>query len=106
MAIKLQPYTDYLPVDLNFTKQIPSDWIVKRGKFFFKEISERSKKGEEQLLSVSEHKGIVPRDSINVTMFQALTYEGYKLCNKGDIVYPLRIGLQFSDMEIESQQRS
>ncbi len=86
MAIKTQPYTDYRPVNLNFTKKIPSDWIVKRAKFFFKEISERSIKGEEQLLSVSEHKGIVPRDSINVTMFQALSYEGYKLCNKGDIV--------------------
>jgi len=82
----LQPYKAYKPVDLNFAKQIPSDWIVKRGKLFFKEISERSKKGEEQLLSVSEHKGIVPRDSINVTMFQALSYEGYKLCDKGDIV--------------------
>lgn len=82
----LTPYKDYKPVALNFTKQIPSDWIVKRGKFFFKEISERSKKGEEQLLSVSEHKGIVPRDTINVTMFQALSYVGYKLCNKGDIV--------------------
>lgn len=86
MAIILRPYKDYKPVNLNFTKQIPFDWIVKRGKFFFKEISERSKKGEEQLLSVSEHKGIVPRESINVTMFQALSYEGYKLCNKGDIV--------------------
>lgn len=82
----LQPYKAYKPVDLNFAKQIPSDWIVKRGKLFFKEISERSKKGEEQLLSVSEHEGIVPRDSINVTMFQALSYEGYKLCDKGDIV--------------------
>lgn len=86
MAIKLNPYKAYKPVELNFTKQIPLDWIVKRGKFFFKEISIRSKKGEEQLLSVSEHKGIVPRDTINVTMFQALSYEGYKLCNKGDIV--------------------
>jgi type I restriction enzyme S subunit len=82
----LQSYKKYKSVDLNFAKQIPIDWTLKRGKFFFKEISERSKKGEEQLLSVSEHKGIVPRDSINVTMFQALSYEGYKLCNKGDIV--------------------
>ncbi len=86
MAINLLPYKNYKQVELNFTTQIPTDWIVRRGKFFFKEISERSKKGEEQLLSVSEHKGIVPRDSINVTMFQALSYEGYKLCNKGDIV--------------------
>jgi len=85
MAI-LQPYEKYKSVDLNFTKQIPSNWIILRGKFLFKEISTRSKKGEEQLLSVSEHKGIVPRDSINVNMFQALSYEGYKLCDKGDIV--------------------
>ena len=84
--INLQPHKEYKSVDLNFAKQIPSDWIVLRGKFLFREINERSKKGEEKLLSVSEHRGIVPRDSINVTMFQALSYEGYKLCNKGDIV--------------------
>ena len=86
MKTKLLPYKNYKPIDLNFTNQIPSDWIVKRGKFLFKEVNERSKKGEEQLLSVSEHKGIVPRDSINVTMFQALSYEGYKLCKEGDVV--------------------
>ena len=92
----LQPHKEYKSVDLNFAKQIPSDWIVLRGKFLFAEINERSKKGEEKLLSVSERKGIVPRDSINVTMFQALSYEGYKLCNKGDTACLAIKGYNFS----------
>lgn len=82
----LKQYKKYKPVQLNFTDKIPEGWIVKRGKFFFRDINERSKNGLEQLLSVSEHKGVVPRDSITVNMFQAASYEGYKLCKKGDIV--------------------
>ncbi|HEX8368851.1 MAG TPA: hypothetical protein VF604_09940, partial [Pyrinomonadaceae bacterium] len=79
-------YSQYKSIDLNFAEQIPIDWKTLRGKFVFKEINERSKDGKEQLLSVSEHKGVVPRDSINVTMFQAENYQGYKLCKKGDLV--------------------
>ena len=42
--INLQPHKEYKSVDLNFAKQIPSDWIVLRGKFLFREINERSKR--------------------------------------------------------------
>jgi len=86
MATLLKTYSEYKKVDLNFANQVPSDWNILRGKFFFREVNERSAKGQEQLLSVSEHKGIVPRDSINVNMFQPISYEGYKLCKEGDIV--------------------
>lgn len=83
---KLKPYENYQPVRLNFADKLPSDWKVLRGKFVFREVNERSENGTEQLLSVSEHKGVVPRNSINVNMFQAENYTGYKLCNKGDVV--------------------
>lgn len=84
--MKLQPYNKYYPVKLNFLSQLPVDWKIIRAKYLFREINERSKSGTEQLLSVSEHKGVVPRESINVTMFQAESYEGYKLCKRGDLV--------------------
>ena len=83
---KLKPYTNYQSVQLNFADKLPEGWEILRGKFVFKEINERSVDGKEQLLSVSEHKGVVPRDSINVNMFQAENYTGYKLCNPGDVV--------------------
>jgi type I restriction enzyme S subunit len=83
---KLYPYQDYKPSNLSFIDKLPIDWKILRGKFVFREINERSVDGKEQLLSVSEHKGVVPRDSINVTMFRAEDYSGYKLCNPGDVV--------------------
>lgn len=83
---KLKPYDKYQSVNLTFTKGIPYNWKILRGKFVFIEINERSKSGTEQLLSVSEHKGVVPRNSINVNMFKAEDYTGYKLCNSGDVV--------------------
>lgn len=83
---KLKPYSNYRPVKLNFAIKLPDGWKILRGKFVFKEMNERSVDGKEQLLSVSEHKGVVPRDSINVNMFQAENYTGYKLCNPGDVV--------------------
>ena len=83
---KLQPYDSYQSAELNFSTQIPKDWNILRAKFILKEINERSLDGTERLLSVSEHKGVVPRDSINVNMFQAENYTGYKMCNPGDVV--------------------
>lgn len=83
---KLKPYEEYYPVELNYMDKLPIGWKLLRGKFVFKEVNERSEDGKEQLLSVSEHKGVVPRDSINVNMFQAEDYKGYKLCIPGDVV--------------------
>ncbi len=83
---RLKSYEKYYPVELNYTDKLPIGWKLLRGKFVFKEVNERSEDGKEQLLSVSEHKGVVPRDSINVNMFQAEDYKGYKLCIPGDVV--------------------
>ena len=52
----------------------------------FRCIDVRSKTGEEELLTVSSERGVVPRSSATVTMFQAESYVGYKLCWPGDLV--------------------
>jgi type I restriction enzyme S subunit len=65
---------------------MPSHWSVKRGKALFQCIDARSEGGEEELLTVSAERGVVPRSSATVTMFKAESYKGYKLCWPGDLV--------------------
>ena len=66
-------------------RSYPVRWPLIRGKQLFQEIDERSKDGTEELLSVSHITGITPRSQKNVTMFQAESLVGYKLCKTGDI---------------------
>ena len=65
--------------------EIPAHWEIKRGKVLFGESDARSADGSEELLTVSQYTGITPRSQKNVNMFEALTLEGYKLCDVGDI---------------------
>ena len=64
---------------------IPSDWRMERGKGIFREVNTRSEDGTEELLTVSQYTGITPRSQKDVTMFEAETLEGYKICEIGDI---------------------
>ena len=65
--------------------EIPAYWKIQRGKALFKETDARSADGSEELLTVSQYTGITPRSQKNVTMFEALSLEGYKICEIGDI---------------------
>jgi len=67
--------------------EVPEHWEIKRAKFLFNEIDDRSNTGDEELLSVSHLTGVTPRSEKNVTMFQAEDYTGSKLCKKGDLVF-------------------
>lgn len=68
--------------------KIPSHWHVKRAKYLFREIDERSISGEEELLSVSHMTGVTPRsEKTNVYMFMAEDYSGSKLCRPNDLVF-------------------
>ena len=64
---------------------IPTDWDVCRGKHLFRETSERSETGGEELLTVSHITGITPRSQKNVNMFMSESLVGYKICHVGDI---------------------
>ena len=75
---------------IDWIGEIPDDWDVKRGKELFHEINERCDNPENYpLLSVSEYYGVAPKsekieDGDFIT--HAETLEGYKICQKGDIV--------------------
>jgi type I restriction enzyme S subunit len=66
--------------------EIPMHWEIERSKWLFRERDERSKTGDEELLTVSHLTGVTPRSEKDVNMFEAETTEGYKICFKGDLV--------------------
>jgi len=61
-------------------------WDIRRAKYLFREVDERSKSGNEELLSVSHITGVTPRSEKNITMFKAESYVGHKTCKPGDLV--------------------
>jgi len=65
--------------------EIPEHWEVRRGKYLFNEIDERSINGDEELLSVSHLTGVTPRSEKNVTMV-AEDYTGSKTCQENDLI--------------------
>ena len=82
----LNPHAPMKPSDIEWLEEIPEHWGVKRAKYYFYEVDERSESGTEELLSVSHITGVTPRSEKNITMFQAESYEGYKTCQVGDLV--------------------
>ena len=86
MPTALKLYSEYRPSGLGWLGDVPTHWAVQRCKTFMRTVDIRSKTGSEELLTVSAEHGVIPRETANVTMFQAASYEGYKLCWPGDLV--------------------
>lgn len=82
----LRPYPEYRDSGVDWLGRVPAHWRVERAKASFQEVDERSAEGAEELLSVSHKTGVTPRREKNITMFQAESYAGYKLCRPGDLV--------------------
>lgn len=82
----MKGYGEYKNVGLSWLNEAPMHWEIRRGKQLFAAINERSLSGTEELLSVSAGHGVVKRKNANVTMFQASSYAGYKLCWPDDLV--------------------
>lgn len=86
MNTALNPYPATKPSGLPWLGDVPEHWEVRRSKWVFEPIDIRSETGEEELLTVSSDDGVIPRSSREVTMFQAESYVGHKLCWPGDLV--------------------
>jgi len=82
----LKPYPDYRDSGLPWLGRVPAHWDVRRAKYLFRCIDVRSTSGEEELLTVSAERSVVPRSSMKVTMFKAESYVGHKLCWPNDLV--------------------
>lgn len=79
-------YQSYRTSKMQWLPPVPEHWGEQRAKVYFREVDERSRTGEEELLSVSHLTGVTPRSQKKVTMFKAASYVGSKLCRPGDIV--------------------
>lgn len=79
-------YPTYKSTSIPWMPEMPEHWDIRRAKYVFRVIDDKTAKGDEELLSVSEHYGVLPRRNANVNTFKAESYEGYKLCKKGDLV--------------------
>lgn len=77
---------DMKAIDLPWLVEIPEHWKLCRAKEIFAPLDIRSVGGLEEVLTVSSAHGVVPRKFANVTMFEAASYEGHKLCWPGDLV--------------------
>ena len=86
---KYQSYPVYKNSGIKWLGEIPEGWKVFRGKFIFREFGERSEKGDETLLSVSEYYGVKPRGEViddGEFLSRAESLVGYKKCYKNDLV--------------------
>jgi type I restriction enzyme S subunit len=82
-------YKSYKPSGVDWIGEIPKDWNLKRIKYLFKSIVEKSIDGSEELLSVSEKKGIIPRRELrdeNEELTRSESLEGYLKVDKDDLV--------------------
>ncbi len=86
MVADLKPYPLMKDSGLPWLGEVPEHWGLRRGKNLFRCIDVRSSTGDEELLTVSSGRGVVPRRSATVTMFKAESYVGHKLCWPGDLV--------------------
>ena len=86
MITDLAPYAAYKDSGLPWLGSIPEQWTVKRVKNLFRCIDVRSSTGDEELLTVSSSRGVIPRRLTTVTMFKAESYIGHKLCWPNDLV--------------------
>ncbi|TAK67345.1 MAG: restriction endonuclease subunit S [Dehalococcoidia bacterium] len=82
----LDPNVRLKPSGIAWLGDVPEGWEVRRAKYSYREVDERSETGSEELLSVSHLTGVTPRSEKNITMFMASSYAGHKMCEPGDLV--------------------
>lgn len=87
--VKMKRYDAYKDSGINWLGDIPEGWNIKRFKFLFQEVNERSEDGSGDLLSVSQYTGVTKKsDNIDDgdLITTASTLEGYKKVYKNDLV--------------------
>lgn len=67
--------------------EIPAEWQTMRLKYLLNERNTRTTTGNETLLSVSVHYGVVPSNELRQRTMQADSLVGYKVVDKGDMIF-------------------
>ena len=82
----LDPNVRLKPSSVEWLGDVPEHWEVKRCRYLFREIDNRSADGSEQHLSMSQRLGLVPSHLIENRTLVSESYAGGKLCEVGDLV--------------------
>ena len=84
----MKTYEGMKPSNVLWLGSIPEHWTMRRNITLLTERDERSEKGEEQLLSLSQYTGITIRgkNSTKMGMHEAESLVGYKIVHENDIV--------------------
>jgi len=87
VTLGLDPNAPMRDSGIEWIGETPAHWSIKRAKYLFREVDERSLDGQQELLSVSHLTGVTPRSEKNVTMFMSEDYTGSKTCQKDDLIF-------------------
>jgi type I restriction enzyme S subunit len=81
----LHPDVPLKPSGIPWLGDISKHWEVRRAKYLFREVDDRSKDGKETHLAMSQRLGLVPSSMVESAM-RSESYAGAKLCQEGDLV--------------------
>lgn len=83
----LNPNVNMMDSKVEYIGEMPSGWTLKRLKYVLQERKDKSSTGEEELLSVSQYKGVIPSNELGQRTMQASSLIGYKKVYKNDLVF-------------------
>jgi len=79
-------YEAYRSVRSRWVARVPEHWSLLRAKNFLREIDDRSKTGEETLLSMRMQRGLVPHNDVSVKRIAPENLIGYKKAQPDELV--------------------
>jgi len=89
MTTKFQPYTKYKDSAVEWLQNIPSEWMVNRGKFCFKNHKKiNSTMSCDNVLSLTM-KGVIHRDELGEGGLLPTSYDTFQIFEKNDLVFKL-----------------
>jgi type I restriction enzyme S subunit len=83
----MERYKEYKDSGVQWIGEIPSHWTLRRIKYVFSELKEKSEEGLETPLSLSKESGIIPFDEKKNKTMESASYVGGKIVHKGEIVF-------------------
>lgn len=79
-------YPSYQELRSRWILRVPEHWSLLRAKNFLREIDDRSKTGEETLLSMRMHRGLVPHNEVSAKRIAPENLVGYKKAQPDELV--------------------
>lgn len=83
----MERYSSYKDSGISWIGEIPEHWSLRRIKYIFSELKEKSENGLELPLSLSKDGGIIPFNEKKNKTMESASYVGGKIVHKGKIVF-------------------